>query len=151
MKKFESLFLIGILAWSIVSCSDGSSGLSSAQPSGSAFQIPWCQPAASGRVAVWDSCFNYQFIGDNLSIDLCLPDNCSHDSVRFAVGYEIANDTIFINAVDTATSNLRCPCNFIVHASFDGLPLEKYRVRCIHIHPTRSWVVYERDVRRGGS
>lgn len=151
MKKIRLFLLLITCVAVFFSCSDKSSNLSSSQPTGSAYQIPWCQPPANDRVSVWDSCFTYQFADDNLSLDFCLPDNCTHDSVRFVVRYEVSHDTIFVSAVDTATSNLRCPCNYIIHVGLERLPLEKYMVRCTHVHPDTSWIVYDQYVRRSGS
>lgn len=129
-------------------CTGNSSAPSNPGASASVTQIPGCISHSLNKVAGSESDFTYEFTTGSLSLNFLLPGDCTPDSVRFATSHKISNDTIFVISVDTATMNERCLCTYLVHAEFDGLPLDRYYIVCTRIDGGVETVPYSQYVYR---
>ncbi len=150
MKKGVLVSIIGLLVLAFEACSNKSSSPIEIQPGGSVRQVPGCVSHGLSKSSATDSSFNYEF-NDILVMNFLLPDNCTSDSIRFAVSQRISNDTIYVTAVDTATVNARCPCTYLVHAELEGLQRDGYFILCTRIDDGVETVVCAQYVYRQGS
>ena len=149
MKRCQCAPLIAVAALLFAACSDKSSVPNVSQPATSVSQVPGCLSSTGlYRSTASFADFTYQFTISKLSLDFVLPDNCTSDSIRFATSCKIEGDTIFITSVDTATENARCPCNYLIHAELEGLPLDRYFVVCNRIDDGVETAPYSRYVYR---
>lgn len=92
------------------------------------YQVPGCGAGLS-KATPNDSCFSYQF-EKTLCVDFCLTGNCCPDSNRFALAYEIKNDTLAVTVADTAAVLCRCVCTYTIRFELDNLPLDRYVFYC---------------------
>ena len=149
MKSLCRASFIAFAALAFSACGEKSSVPNSPQPAASVGQVPGCMSVnnlykRTSSIAE----FTYEFTVSKLSLDFVLPDNCTADSIRFATSYKFEGDTIFVTSIDTATINARCPCNYLIHAEFEGLPLDRYYVVCTRIDDGVETVPYSRYVYR---
>ena len=149
MKRCQCAPLIAVAALLFAACGEKSSVPSASQPAASVSQVPGCLSSAGlykSTASLAD--FTYEFTVSKLSLNFVLPDKCTADSIRFATSYKFEGDTIFVTSIDTATINARCPCNYLIHAEFEGLPLDRYYVVCTRIDDGVETVPYSRYVFR---
>lgn len=114
MRKSSSFASIVFTTLTLAACTGKSSAPFESQTTGAVRQLPGCVSRELASAFVAEPCFSYEFTG-RLMIDFFLPDDCTSDSMRFVTSYQISNDTLMIIAVDTATANAGCPCDYLVH------------------------------------
>lgn len=147
MKSMFAIPFFTLAAIMIASCGKSSAPVGS-EPASSVGQIPGCVSDGLHKTSATSQDFTYEFNQNRLSLDFLLPDNCTTDSIRFATSHRIVGDTIFITSVDTATVNARCPCTYLIHAEFEGLPLDRYYVVCSRIDDGVETLPYSQYVYR---
>lgn len=123
MRSHPDLLLLVVIFLTVSGCSD--KGTEPEAGTYLLYQIPGCGNAGLSKASPFDSCFEYTFGGD-LDVSWCLPANCCPDTQRFALSSTILYDEIIVAVRDTARQLCRCNCSYSIHASYSGLPFDRY-------------------------
>lgn len=82
---------------------------------------------AAETFRVPESVLRWQF-GDLLELEFMVWGNCCPDSERFVVASHLCGDTLAITVADTAASLCRCVCPYVISATCEDVPSDRYVV-----------------------